>query len=174
MFTKKSEKILVSCIESIGKTAEDFNSVKPDLKVVNLNKSVIDDLINQRLLTLQGLTGNVNLITARYAEKNGIKIDGLKTVKLCIVQNGQIARYYSAYVQPVKSAKKIEPEKISVAPLKVDNTRTKQSLTEKVKSLINPEPVLQLAETETTRIDSLECKLNRIESMLETILSTKK
>jgi hypothetical protein len=175
--TSKSEKILMACLKVVGVSVEQFNAETGSaVKLVNLNKSTIIDSVNIRLLALQGVKGVVNLITSRYAEKNNIDIDGLKSVKLVIFDGKNVTRFYTAFVMSEKTFKKVNAESVGTLQIKADNNKNKQSLVEKVKTLINPQPILQLADTEpeNSRIDSLECKMNRIESMLIALTETKK
>ena len=177
MLNSKSEKILVSCLNSIRANVDDFNDAKTNgIKIATINGRSIDDEINSKLLTLQGFKGVVTLISRKEAEKNNLNTDKLKAVKLALF-DGQIKRYYTAYAVSEKEFKKIEAEKVSVTPLKVDNTRVKSRPLFQLDSA----PVVQMAEIVpanneelTTRVDSLECKLNQILSALDNLNSKKK
>ena len=170
MLNSKSEKILMSCLNSIGADVEKFNKAKTDgIKIATINGRTIDDEINSRLLSLQGLKGVITLISRKEAEKNHLNTEKLKAVKLALF-DGQVKRYYTAFIVSEKEYKKIEAEKVSITPLKADNTRP----------LFQLDPAVQMAEIVpvnndlAARVDSLECKLNQILSALDNLNSKKK
>jgi hypothetical protein len=175
MLNSKSEKILMSCLNSIGANVDNFNKAKTDgIKIATINGRSIDDEINSRLLALQGLKGVITLISRKEAEKNNLNTDKLKAVKLALFDGQSVKRYYTAFMVSEKEYKKIEAEKVSITPLKADNTR------EKSRPLFQLDPAVQMAEIVpanneiATRVDSLECKLNQILSALDNLNSKKK